>query len=594
MFGEGLAFSRAGVETVISRQWRRVTAVGLATVAMAFLAACSPPSGQEKASASSRTVAAAEPALAPEPNIDSKPTLRLLSRAQYNGTIASLFGNRIVPILSFAPFERTDGLLQAGSSVQGVTAGDVETYQRGASQVARLFTSPEQRPYLMSCTPADPKAGDRACAAKILASTGSRLFRRPLSKEKLDELVEKATTGADQLKDFYAGLTPALEGLLVSPKLFFIEERFEPDPGHPGQLRLDAYSYASRLSFFLWNMPPDEKLLKAAATGELNTAAGRARKVEEMMTHANYEKGVRAFFDDMFGFDAFSSLAKDPQIYPAFTGAAVDDAREQTLRLIIDQLVTRKGDYRDLFTTTNTFISPSLAPLYQEPAKAIWTQFDAPKDMHRAGLLTNISFLSLHSHPGRSSPTRRGQALRQEILCQQVPRPPPNVDFGAVENPDPTLKTARDRLNFHQKNPVCAGCHKITDPMGLALENFDGAGVYRESEKGALIDTSGSLDGKPFKNAEGLGQALHDHPGVPTCLVKRVYAYATGQSVSKDFGPLVDYFTTHFAANGYQLPDLMRMIALSNAFSGVHTAGAPSVEKKTAAVSPAATANNGQ
>src|SRR6185369_16516725 len=130
-----------------------------------------------------------------------------------------------------------------------------------------------------------------------------------------------------------------------------------------------------------------------------------------------------------------------------------------------------------------------------------------------------ISFLAGHSHPGRSSATLRGKALREVLLCQTVPRPPANVDFSAIENPDPSLKTARDRLDFHRKNPVCAGCHKITDPMGLALENFDGSGQYRETEKGAPIDASGILDGKEFKNVAGLGQALHDSPAVPACLV---------------------------------------------------------------------------
>src|SRR6185312_13621122 len=146
----------------------------------------------------------------------------------------------------------------------------------------------------------------------------------------------------------------------------------------------------------------------------------------------------------------------------------------------------------------------------------------------RKGLLTQISFLAAHSHPGRSSPTLRGKALREILLCQPVPRPPANVDFSAVENPDPSLHTARDRLGLHRKNPVCAGCHKITDPMGLALENFDGAGIYRETEKGSAIDVSGTLDGKDFHDVAGLGVALHDHPALTSCLVKRAYSYASG------------------------------------------------------------------
>ena len=147
------------------------------------------------------------------------------------------------------------------------------------------------------------------------------------------------------------------------------------------------------------------------------------------------------------------------------------------------------------------------------PRRQGWGPYTFPSDSPRSRtLLTQISFLADAFSPD-SSPTLRGKALREVLLCQPVPRPPANVDFSAVENPDPkTARDARERVTLHLKNPVCAGCHKITDPTGLALENFDGAGQYRETEKGAPIDASGSLDGKDFKDMIGLGQsvALHD------------------------------------------------------------------------------------
>ena len=109
-----------------------------------------------------------------------------------------------------------------------------------------------------------------------------------------------------------------------------------------------------------------------------------------------------------------------------------------------------------------------------------------------------------------------------------MPRPPPNVDFSLLEDPDSRMKTARERLAVHRTNPVCAGCHKLTDPIGLAFENFDGAGQFRATEHGAPIDASGELDGVNFKDVAGLAQALHDHPQLSACLVKRVYGWATG------------------------------------------------------------------
>jgi hypothetical protein len=184
-------------------------------------------------------------------------------------------------------------------------------------------------------------------------------------------------------------------------------------------------------------------------------------------------------------------------------------------------------------------------------------------------LLSQVSFLALHSHPTRSSPTLRGKALRETLLCQRVPPPPPNVDFSAVDNPDSPFATQRERVAFHLKNPVCAGCHKITDPMGLALENFDSSGRYREEERGTKIDASGTLDGKSFSGVKSLGEVLHDYPGLTSCLVQRVYSYSSGTAVRPEDKKTLDYFNARFAEAGYRVPDLLRAIALSNAFSEI-------------------------
>jgi hypothetical protein len=196
-----------------------------------------------------------------------------------------------------------------------------------------------------------------------------------------------------------------------------------------------------------------------------------------------------------------------------------------------------------------------------------WEAYEFPKDDPRAGLLTQISFLALHSHPGRSSPTLRGKALREVLLCQKVPDPPGNVNFNLVQDTkNPNLKTARERLTQHRTDPTCAGCHKLIDPMGLSLENFDSLGDYRASENGAAIDASGELDGMSFTDAAGLGKAVHDDPATPICLVNRMYAYAAGRPATNGENEWMKYLATHFASDGYRVPDLMRRIATGNAF----------------------------
>ncbi len=544
--------------------------VGVA--AAGLVGACSLPAPQPEVAA-----AVSEPGVG-----GSAKRLRILTEAQYLNTVAYVFGPDIRPVATFPPSQRTEGLIALGTSRGGVTTQQLELYQKAALTVSQMAVDPQHRAFLVPCKPASETAADRACATAFLKEKGRLLNRRPLTNDELNAFVNEAVASADGLKDFYAGLAIALEAMLVSPNVLFVTETSEPDPARPGKERLDAYSLATRLSLFLWNAVPDDGLLKAAETGELMTEKGRARQVERMLASVRLETGMRAFFDDMFGFDDFNALSKDATVYPKFTGQAMTDAREETIRTVVDHLVAQKKDYRDLYTTRSTFISPALAVIYGLTTPPNWTRYEFPEGSQRAGILTHISFLAVHSHPGRSSATLRGKALRELLLCQPVPRPPANVDFSAVENPKANLRTARDRVNAHLENPVCAGCHKITDPMGLALENFDGSGRYRETERGAAIDASGSLDGKAFTDVAGLGRAMHDHPALTSCLVKRAYSYGTGGPAQASDRPLLAYLDRRFAEEEYTLPGLLRAIALSQSFLHVDD---------SAPAAPAASAN---
>lgn len=538
--------------------------------------------------ASAATGPASSSAKPTEPtNAASPARVRLISQDQYLNTLSYIFGPDIKVAPHFAPFRRTDGLLQVGAFSAGVTTAQMQEFQRTAGAIADLVVSPEHRNFLVPCAPKRENAADARCAAQFLGSVGRLLYRRPLSIPELDQIVAGAGSTADRMKDFYAGLAVALEGMLVSPDMLFVVDLTEPDSASPGQRRLDSYSMASRLSFFLWNAAPDDHLLKMAARGDLQKPDGLASAVDYLLASPRLETGVRALFDDMLGFDDFAVLSKDGAIYPAFVGDTVQDAREQTLRIIVDQLLVRKADYRDLFTTRSIFISPSLGPLYGVTAPPGWTPYEIPEGSPRIGLLTQIAFLASHAHPGRSSATRRGKALRELLLCQVVPRPPPNVDFSLIEDPKSTIRTARERLAAHRANPVCAGCHKITDPIGLALENFDGAGQYRVTERGAPIDASGNLDGKNFDDPRGLAKSLHDAPGLTSCMVRRAYSYATGAEFKAADKPMLAYLNTQFADSQYRVPDLLRTIVLSRAFSHVAEAAAPAPAAQTADAVPA-------
>jgi hypothetical protein len=506
-----------------------------------------------------------------EPETAGAPAVaRRLTQDQYRTIIADVFGPGIDIGGRFELDVRQDGLLAVGTGRVSVTASGLEQYDKMARTIAAQVVDARNRSALIPCTPAAPAGPDDACARQFLAGAGRLLYRRALEKDELDSQVQLAGAAAQQLKSFYAGLATSLSTMLVAPQFLFRDEVAEPDPSHPGKWRLDGWSKASQLSFFLWNSAPDPELLAAAETGELHTREGLERQIDRMLASPRLEAGIRAFFADMLGFDQFETLAKDPLIYPKFTFKVADDAREQTLRTITNHLLTEKGDYRDLFTTPKTFLTPLLASLYQVPVAVPdggWMPYSFAEGDPRSGILMQASFMALHSHPGRSSPTLRGKALREVLLCQTVPLPPANVNFSIVQDTkNEKLRTVRERLTAHATDATCAGCHKVIDPIGLAMENFDAAGSFRTSENGAAIDTSGELDGAKFTTPTGLGQAVHDSPAAPSCVANRLFAYGVGHPAGKEDGAWVAWLDKRFAASGYRLPALLKTIAESDAF----------------------------
>jgi hypothetical protein len=515
-----------------------------------------------------------------EPTSAGAPALaRRLQPDQYRRVIADVFGPTIKVEGRFEPGVRDDGLFAVGAGHVGVTSTGMEEYDAMARGIAAQVVSEAHRATLIPCVPKSATEPDDDCAARFFAKAGPLLYRRPLAQDELDEARRLAGIAALTLKSFYSGLEMALAGMLESPQFLFRRQVAEPDPNHSGAYRLDAYSKASQLSFFLWNAGPDAKLMAAAQSGRLNSQSGLAGEVDRMLQSPRLEAGVRAFFTDMLQFDLFDTLAKDAQIYPKWTVKVAHDAQEQTLRGIVDLLLWQHGDYRDLFTTRKTFLTPLLGSIYGVPVAqrgdADEQPYEFPEGDPRAGLHAQASFVALHSHEGLSSPTLRGKALRELLLCEPVPAPPGNVNFATAQDThNPNFKTMRARLTAHRTDPTCAGCHKLMDPMGLALENFDSDAGYRSAENGQPLDTSGELDGIEFTDAAGLGRALHDNPATGPCFVRRLYSYATGRPAARRDMPWIRFLEKSFAEDGYRPPELMRRIAASENFYRV-TAPAP-------------------
>ena len=526
-----------------------------------------------------------------EPPASGAPaTLRRLSNDQYRNIIADVFGPQIAVAGQADALQRSDGLLAVGAGKAQITPSGYEKYYAMARSVAEQTVNQENRTSIVPCAPRAANARDDACAAQFFARVGRLLYRRPLRAQEHAVAVRMAGEGAGQRQNFYGGLELALVGMLQSPQFLFVDDATEADPEHPDGLRLTAYARAARLSFLLWNTAPNDQLLAAAAGGELNTASGRQRIVERMLASPHVAAGIRAFFEDFLHFDQFETLEKDSVIYPAFSVRVVEDAREQVLRTILAHLLENERDYRELFTTRQTFITGSLARIYRvptpKPEGSTWVPFEFPEDDPRAGLLTQAGFAALASHPGRSSPTLRGRAIRENLLCQKVPDPPGNVDFSRFESADAQKKTARERLALHSTNAGCAGCHKITDPIGLALENLDGIGQFRSTENGARIDASGTLDNIAFADAAGLGRAMRENPAATACVVQRLASYALGRNAVSTDKPFVEYLNKSFAHDNYRFMPLLRRVALSATLFAVTAQPGPMPGVQTARREP--------
>ena len=326
---------------------------------------------------------------------------------------------------------------------------------------------------------------------------------------------------------------------------------------------------AARLSYLLWNTTPDEELLTAAENGDLVDRFALAAQVERLLASPRLETGIRAIFADLYDFKQFDDglVRKDAALFPAYNQTLVEDAKEQTLRTIVAHLVVGK-DYRDLFTTAESFLTRRLGVVYQVPVPTPdgWEPYLFEADTGRAGLLTHVSFNALYSHAGRSSPTLRGKFVREVLLCQDVPTPPANIDFSIVEDTTGVLRTARERLEAHVSNEACAGCHTLTDPIGLALEQFDAIGMYRETENGVRIDPSGELDGVPYEDAAGMGRALRDHPSLGPCLVQSLYRFAVGRDIVTGESDLLAFLNERFVESEHRFTGLLRELVLSDGF----------------------------
>jgi hypothetical protein len=494
--------------------------------------------------------------------------LRRLTAVQVEAALTQLLGPDLVMPVSLEPDLAVDGLLSIGSATTSVSAWGVERYEDAAYLLAeQVMADPD---WLADNVPCGTAFYDAACTEQMVDTLGRQAWRRPLSDVELGRLVDVVDSVSAASGDFTVGLTYGLGALLQSPHFLYRIESGESDSATPGQRQLTDWELATRLSFLLWNTPPDEMLLDAVSAGELADAKGLRQHAERMIADPRYVDGVRAFFEDVLELYRLDDLDKDPL---QFTHASPDlgaSAREETLLGIVDLIVDQDGDFRDIMTRRKTFIDQRLGALYQVEAPIAdgFGTILLPNDGQRRGLLSHASMLNLHAHATSTSATLRGVFIRQTLLCQVIPPPPAGLNT-SIPEPDVNSPTLRERLLVHQEDPVCASCHLLTDPVGLGLENFDGVGRWRLTENEATIDPSGDLDGLAFADAWELGQRIQQHPDFAPCWADHLYAYSTAHEYSFGEVDLMGWLYGEFEASGYGWKDLTVSLVTSPAFRQV-------------------------
>ncbi len=502
-----------------------------------------------------------------EPAVQSPvPTLRRLTIAQYKNTIADVFGDGLLIPSNLEPDIETEGFKSLGAGISAISPVGVERYEMASYSIATQIIADLSRlePWFACDLTVSPS---QACISNGIDELGLELWRKPLTSEQRERLNGLYQTIAGQT-DPTTGIEYTLAALLQSPNFLYRTEfnTDSLDASVQTVYNLDAWSLASRLSFFLWNSGPDVELLELAQSGDLLDSTTLEEQVDRMMADPKFKTGVRSFFDELLHLYDLDSLTKDPLVYTHASPDLYASAKEETFRTI-EYILDNELDFRDLLTTQTTFVDRRLATLYGIPAPVSegFGEVQLTERTGRRGLLTQASMLNLHAHATASSPTLRGVFIRKTLLCQMVPPPPADVDTSIPEATD-EAPTMRERLEQHFEDPSCAGCHKMMDLVGLGLENFDGIGQWRNLENNAPIDPSGNIDGVEFLNAWEMGEVVSNHRNLGPCLTDQVYSYALGHRMTDAEEEHQDWLVENLEYNEWNFNSLLRTIALSEAF----------------------------
>jgi len=496
--------------------------------------------------------------------------IRRLNRAEFRNTVRALLGYDGDAAAELAPDPLSFGF-DNNAEALAVTTQQAGEYMQTAEKLALWATEDARLPGLLGCPPdiitADA-AAQQACVAGWLPDFGRSAYRRPLTAEETTALLATYARGAEQ--SFADGVQYLLTRMLLSPDFMYRVELGVPEAGDPNIVRLTAWELASRLSYLLWQGPPDAALLDAAAADALSTPEQIAAQVDRLLADPRARDTVQDYFRQLLELDGLADFSKVSA--PASLGPLM---RAETERFIEHVVWDSEGTLRELLSASYTIIPKELAYVYN----VLLTEFPAdavPGESYRvnldpaqrAGILTHASLMSILSTPSSTRPIARGKFVREKLLCAPVPPPPPGVN-ATPPPPDPTV-TTREQYEQHAVDPACAPCHSTFDGLGFAFEHYSAIGQYRLQENGKPIDASGAVPdldiGGPFADGVELALRLADNEMALTCGAKQMLRFGYGRALGTKDSCTVDDLAAQFIAADGDIKSLLRGLTTTEAF----------------------------
>ena len=494
--------------------------------------------------------------------------LHRLNRAEYDNTVRDLLETQQHLSENFPPDDTAYGFDNVASalSMTDVTLG---YYIETARKLATEALSAERRARLLSC---DLATGKEACVSSTLTAFLPRAWRRPLLAGDVERLVTLYSANkADGASDDEA-FSRVFQAVLLAPEFLF---RVERNSGVAGVRPLAGFELASRLSYFVWSSMPDAELTDAAQAGTLADAVGLRSQVARLLADGKAAALGERFGSQWLTLRSLDNVHPDATTYPGFDESLRSAMRAETMRFFAD-IAAGQRPLGALITTSSGYVNDRLAQHYGMAPVGSTEPVFMPLPAQRGGLLTQASILTVLAHPQESAPVLRGKWILSQLLCRDIPPPPPDVP----QEPAPQAgMSRRERLAAHRVDAVCKSCHELMDPPGLALEQYDGVGAYRTLDNGAPIDPSGQLSGgAAFAGPAELAQIIAKDPALPRCVAQHLLTYGLGRAPRVDSGldtATLDAVTQSFNDSGQLFPKLVEAIVSSDPFRSREDEAAP-------------------